>query len=203
MKKIYFDLETTGFDGTVDKVIEFGAVIEYDDGSTEEINTLVDPGVPILNSHIHHITDEMVKQDGKSYEDFTELVKNIFSGEALVIAYNIQFDSQFINHILGEFPFNMLDIMAIYKDRHGYPWKLDNLVSMYKVDVKNTHRAIDDVHAMIEGLKKMMEVNNNFDKYINKIGYVSKYGVSGIEFPQCKYIAQFGGCREIERDCNE
>lgn len=200
-KIIYFDLETTGFDGTVDKVIEFGARVVSKD-TTEELNWLVNPGVPILNSHIHHITDEMVEKDGLHYDDFCNKIKALFQGNILVVAYNIQFDSQFINHILGHFKFDMLDIMAIYKDRHGYPWKLDNAVRMYNVNIINTHRALDDVDAMMACLEMMKKEKDNIDDYVNNIGYYSKYGVSGIKFDQCTYIPQFGGCREIERMIN-
>ena len=42
---------------------------------------------------------------------------------------------------------DVLDVMAIYKDRHRFPHRLDNCVQTYGVDVKNTHRALDDIKA--------------------------------------------------------
>ena len=166
---ITFDIETTGLDPVNDKIIEFGALIN---GKTE-VSILVNPGVPILNSNVHHITDEMVK-DSITYDQFKELLQQLFVGKVLVIGYNVQFDASFVYNILGQATFDLLDVMAIYKDRHEYPWKLDNVVDRYCVETKNTHRALDDA---IATHKCLLNMDPDLTKYINKIGYNIKYGV--------------------------
>ena len=64
--------------------------------------------------------------------------------------------------------------------------------------MKNTHRALDDIKATYEALQKMALEKNNIHIYINKIGYNSTYGVSGIKLSHVRYIPQKGGQREIE-----
>jgi len=156
-----------------------------------------------MNSDIHHITDEMVEKDGISEEEFYKKIKEIITDDAIVVAYNTQFDINFLRTMYKryepdyEIENDLLDVMAIYKDRHKYPHKLDNAVEMYNVNVKNTHRALDDVLATYEVFKKLAIENNNINKYINKFGYNPKYGVSGKRFKQVTYIPQKGGNNEI------
>ncbi|HBY65175.1 MAG TPA: hypothetical protein DEG42_02100 [Acholeplasmataceae bacterium] len=94
---------------------------------------------------------------------------------------------------------DILDVMAIYKDRQRYPHRLDNAVSTYHIEIPNTHRALDDIKATLEVLKKMSQELDNIEKYVNVIGFNATYGVSGYRLPHVKYIAQKGGYREIEK----
>jgi hypothetical protein len=108
--------------------------------------------------------------------------------------------------------FNLLDVMAIYKDRNGwddstdsdgkkYGHRLDAMVKNLNVSVANTHRALDDVMATLEGLDKLAAELDNIDLYVNVIGFNAKYGVSGVKLPHIKYISQyFNGQREIETE---
>lgn len=130
----------------------------------------------------------------------------MMEGNPLLVAYNIQFDLSFLHFFIKKY-FNqnfqitndILDVMAIYKDRHRYPHRLDQAVETYQANVKNTHRAIDDIRATFEVLTKMDDENPNISKYVNVIGYNKKYGVSGIRLPHVRYVAQYGGQKEIER----
>lgn len=209
---LLFDFETTGLNGFTDEVIEIGAILleKHDDTYiiTKELSLLVTPSKPLPQKiiDITHITDAMLLRDGVSQEEaFQRLFELYHDEKTLLIAYNIQFDLLFLQTLFRRhwntfftIKNDILDVMAIYKDRHRYPHRLDQCVQTYDVDVKNTHRALDDIKATYEALQKMALEKNNIHIYINKIGYNSTYGVSGIKLSHVRYIPQKGGQREIE-----
>jgi DNA polymerase III epsilon subunit family exonuclease len=210
---LLFDFETTGLYPSIDQIIEIGAILlervnnQYK--IVEELSLLVIPDkpLPLKIIEITNITDEMLLRDGVSQiEAFHQFFKLYKDENTLLIAYNIQFDLSFLNHFFKKYwdqnfviKNDILDVMAIYKDRHQYPHKLDQAVLKYDVLIPNTHRALDDIKATLEVLKKMSEELNNLNKYINVIGYNQKYGLSGPRLAHVKYISQKGGFREIEK----
>ncbi|WP_336118257.1 3'-5' exonuclease, partial [Klebsiella pneumoniae] len=56
------DVETTGRDASVDRVVELGIVVGRRGEVVARYNWLINPGMPIPAevTAIHHITDEMV-----------------------------------------------------------------------------------------------------------------------------------------------
>ena len=209
---LLFDFETTGLNGMTDEIIEIGAILlEKKEGQLEiskELSLLVIPSRPLPDKiiEITHITDDMLLRDGVSQQEAFHHFFDLYQDEkTLLIAYNIQFDLLFLQTLFRRhwntffsIKNDVLDVMAIYKDRHRFPHKLDSCVQTYAVEVKNTHRALDDIKATYEALLKMSEEKNNIKHYINKIGYNGSYGLSGIRLPHVRYIAQKGGNREIE-----
>ena len=207
-----FDFETTGLNGFTDEIIEIGAVLlEKKEGQlevTQELSLLVMPSRPLPQKiiEITHITDELLLREGVSQEEAFQRFVDLYQDEkTLLIAYNIQFDLLFLQTLFRRhwnrffsIKNDVLDVMAIYKDRHRFPHRLDQCVQTYHVEVKNTHRALDDIKATYQALVKMAQEKNNIAHYINKIGYNGTYGVSGIKLPHVKYIPQKGGYREIE-----
>lgn len=210
---LLFDFETTGLSAERDQIIEIGAILleKTESGKyqlTDELSTLVMANRPLSPKivEITHITDEMLLRDGITQEEAFHLFFRMYQEDTLLIAYNIQFDLSFLIHFFRkywnpqyQFKNDILDVMAVYKDRHRYPHRLDQAVETYALEVPNTHRALDDIKATLEALKKMGEELDNLSKYVNVIGYNPNYGVSGIKLPHVKYIAQKGGYREIEK----
>ena len=209
---LLFDFETTGLYPDREQIIEIGAVLmEKQNGEYVEIDTfdqllLADKPLSPKIIEITHITDEMLLRDGVEQEVACQRFLQMMEGNPLLVAYNIQFDISFLHYFLRKYFDNnyqikndILDVMAIYKDRHKYPHRLDQAVETYQANVKNTHRAIDDIRATFDVLVKMHEELPNISKYVNVIGYNKKYGVSGLRLPHVKYMAQYGGQREIEK----
>lgn len=209
---LLFDFETTGLSAEHEQIIEIGALLlEKQNGVYVEVASFDDlliadkPLSPKI-TEITKITDEMLLRDGIDQEVACQKFMLLMEKTPLLVAYNIQFDISFLtvfikryfdqNYIIKN---DILDVMAIYKDRHRYPHRLDNAVATYRADVVNTHRAIDDIRATFDVLKKMHDELPNLTKYVNVVGYNKKYGVNGIRLPQVKYVAQYGGNREIER----
>ena len=212
-KILLFDFETTGLSGERDQIIEIGAILlervndQY--RVAEEMSALVlaDRPLPEKIIEITHITDEMLLREGIPQETACHRLFNMYKDEnTLLVAYNIQFDLSFITSLFKKYKDrnftiknDILDVMAIYKDRQRYPHRLDNAVSTYHIEIPNTHRALDDIKATLEVLKKMSQELDNIEKYVNVIGFNATYGVSGYRLPHVKYIAQKGGYREIEK----
>lgn len=209
---LLFDFETTGLNGLTEEIIEIGAILlEKKDGQlevTKELSLLVIPSRPLPDKiiEITHITDDMLLRHGVSQQEAFHQLFDLYQDEkTLLIAYNIQFDLLFLQTMFRRhwntffnIKNDILDVMAIYKDRHRFPHKLDACVQTYGVEVKNTHRALDDIKATYEALIKMAEEKNNIKHYVNRIGYNGTYGLSGIRLPHVRYTAQKGGFREIE-----
>jgi len=209
---LLFDFETTGLYPDKEQIIEIGAVLmEKQNGAYVEIDAfdqllLADKPLSPKIIEITHITDEMLLRDGIEQEIACQRFLEMLEGNPLLVAYNIQFDISFLHFFLRryfdknyEIKNDILDVMAIYKDRHRYPHRLDQAVETYQANVKNTHRAIDDIRATFDVLVKMNEELPNIRKYVNVIGFNKKYGVSGIKLSHVKYVAQYGGQKEIER----
>jgi DNA polymerase-3 subunit epsilon len=211
-KILLFDFETTGLSAENSQIIEIGAILleKTESGKyklVDELSTLVlaDGPLPSKIIEITHITDEMLLRDGITQEEAFHQLFKLYSEDALLVAYNIQFDLSFLYQLFKKYwdpkyqiKNDILDVMAVYKDRHRFPHRLDQAVATYMVEVPNTHRALDDIKATLSALNKMGQELDNLSKYVNVIGYNSKYGVSGIKLPHVRYIAQKGGYREIE-----
>ncbi len=210
---LLFDFETTGLNAMRDQIIEIGAIVlERVNGTyvvTGDMQELVmaDGPLPPKITDITHITDEMLLREGIPQEEACHKLLELYKDEkTLLVAYNIQFDIGFLTSLFRKYwqpnfwiKNDLLDVMAVYKDRHGYPHRLESAVATYHIEEPNTHRALDDIKATLEVLKRMNDIQPNISLYVNKIGYNQKYGVSGIKLTHVQYIAQYGGRREIEK----
>ena len=191
-----FDTETTGLKFSQDQIIEFAAVVlEMVDGQVrvireyDELVTLL-PGttVPQMIQDLTCITDEDIRQRGIPKAQVCKDVAEMIRGNTLLLAYNAHFDLSFLFYMLmrdgdpailkGK---DKLDLLTVYRDRHGYPHKLCTAIEKYGLSgqVVNSHRAVDDVIATVEVMKCMEQEKADLEKYINIFGYISKFGVDG------------------------
>ena len=195
---LVFDFETTGVNPSTDQIIEIGAVkLELINGSYEvvdELSVLIkqDNPLPPIITQITGITDEMLNNNGVHRSVAFQMFKNLYTTDSLLIAYNIQFDIWFLINLFRQeedlfftIENDLLDAMAVYKDFHPYPHRLESALEKYPVGVPNSHRALDDAKATYLLLKKMEEklppVINiekfELNRYINVIGQNPKYKI--------------------------
>lgn len=210
---LVFDFETTGFSPFYDEIIEIGAVLlqknaagDYD--KVKDLSVLVkyEQKLPEKIVQITNITDQMLAEEGVDREIAYQLFYKMYTPETLLIAYNIQFDIRFMQALfqkMGDPRFeiknDLLDAMAVYKDFHKYPHRLESALEDYPVGIPNSHRAHDDAYATYLMLKKMQQVfkvRDNFvldlERYVNIIGYNPKYPVKQNErLRHITYVPQY------------
>ena len=183
---LIFDTETNSLNPEPDgEILEFGAILleknkisnKFD--IRKDINVLVKNKFPILNSHIHHITEEMCDKEGISKEEFFSLLSDIFGDydDILIIAYNTPFDMKFIKAFMKEMDSKYevknptLDVLEIAKDRTGLRRgnKLCDMIIRYSIEnVQNSHRALDDVEATLEVMRAMWREKPDLEKYVKE-----------------------------------
>ena len=191
-----FDTETTGLNFSQDQIIEFAAVVlEMVDGQVrvireyDELVTLL-PGttVPQMIQDLTGISDEDIRQRGIPKTQVCQDIAEMIRGNTLLLAYNAHFDLSFLFYMLKGYGDpailkgkDKLDLLTVYRDRHGYPHKLCTAIEKYGLSgqVVNSHRAVDDVIATVEVMKCMEQEKADLEKYINIFGYISKFGVDG------------------------
>jgi len=90
------DVETTGLDASVDRVMEVG-IIRFEQGRVvEQYGRLINPGIPIPedSSRITGIKDEDVK-DKPTFAELADQIHERLQGVGIV-AYNLSFDRSFM-----------------------------------------------------------------------------------------------------------
>ena len=200
MKKpiVFFDLESTSAEIATAKIIEFAALKVHDDGTQEELTMLIDPGIPITNSDIHNITDEMVKGAGL-FSQHAEKIRDFMDGCDLS-GYNIKrFDIPLlaeemarVNMPWGTSGRKIVDPFILYKLLNS-----QSLKAAYKCytgeEINDAHRAMSDVKASYEVLKGMISkghVPPDRDEII-------KFQQNGEEFdPTVDYAGKFVRTKE-------
>jgi len=161
-KCIFLDVETTGLDHTVDKVIELALVpFEYDaNGNIYKIlpayNGFQDPGIPIPANitELTGITDDMVK--GQFLDK--NVINEILSDCVLVIAHNARFDRPFMESVCDEFKdkYWACSIADISWNAEGFgSSKLEYLAYQFKFFYE-AHRAVIDCQVGIHILTQIL-----------------------------------------------
>lgn len=216
---VLFDTETTGIDPTREEIIEIGAVSITAGEEDSSFNALIrlSPSrtLPPFITELTGITAEQLDRSGiektTAAESFCKLLER---EDTLLVAYNAQFDLNFIYYLLREQGrtaslknLKFLDALTVYKDRRDYPHKLKDAIAAYGLEgeVENSHRAVDDAQAMTALLWAMAEEKDDLLEYVNLFGYHPKYGVSGKRISSITYMPQ-GFRRDIplyERARNE
>ena len=146
--------------------------------------------LPPFITELTGITDRQLAEEGVEQGEAVEAFCRLLAGaeRPLLVAYNAQFDLNFLYHFLRPYDRvgvlrapRFLDALTVYKDRRDYPHKLCNAIEAYGLSGKvvNSHRAIDDVIATVAVMEAMEAERADLDKYINLFGYNPKYGVDG------------------------
>lgn len=93
---VCLDVETTGVDPELDRIVEIALIKVYPDGTRNPWQTLVNPGMPIPPSvsAIHGIRDEDVKDKPKFVDLLPILTEGFHACDFL--GYNVEFDVRFL-----------------------------------------------------------------------------------------------------------
>ena len=153
---VVFDIETTGFSSSRNRIIEIGAVRVKDGGIVDKFSTFVNPDVPIPFEieQLTGINDNMVLPYPKINEILPQFLE--FCGDSVLVAHNASFDVSFIAHNAGKlnlaFEPTVIDTVALA--RLLLPklnrYKLDTVAKALNISLKNHHRAVDDAGCTAE-----------------------------------------------------
>ena len=139
------DVETTGRDASVDRVVELGIVVGRRGEIVARYNWLINPGMPIPAevTAIHHITDEMVA-DKPRFETVAGEIANALKG-CVPAAYNALFDRAFL---MSEFSRAKSDTTGVPALTREVEW-LDPLVWAREIQEGEKSRSLGDVAARL------------------------------------------------------
>ena len=164
------DVETTGRDASVDRVVEVGIVVGRRGDVVARYNWLINPGIPIPAevTAIHHITNEMVAEKPR-FEAVASEIANALKG-CVPAAYNALFDRAFM---MSEFSraksagaVEYTDVPALTREVEWLDplvWARDlqdneksrslgDVAARLGVKLENAHRAEDDAEAALRVL---------------------------------------------------
>lgn len=177
---VIFDIETTGFSVTHNKIIELSAIkfkygqIDYFEEFLEIVN--IEEPLTDFISNLTNISDEMIA-GGENISTVLSKFKDFCDG-CVLVAHNAKFDKGFMEenfkrHLDIDFNYPILDTLWIarifYPEFRSHTLKM--LTSKLKVKLESHHRAIDDSIATGHIFVKMLQENNledlNVDELIN------------------------------------
>lgn len=201
---VLFDTETTGIEPKNNHIIELGGVRVSGGAESGSCNTLIrlEPGcnLPPFITDLTGITQEDLARDGAAPEAAAAEFCRLLDGEdTLLVAYNAQFDLNFLYYFLRRTGHDeclrrlkFLDALTVYRDRRDYPHKLKDAIAAYRLEDRavNSHRAVDDARAMMELLWAMAEEKDDLLSYVNLFGYNPRYGISGRRISSVTYLPQ-------------
>jgi len=175
------DFETSGLDPIYDRVIEIAAIHCEEGEVVSQFCTLVKYEGK-LSPKITEMTGITPQQLRNGMEEETAFrILNRMIGDSLIVAHNALFDLRFLHYSLKRlagrsFKNNFIDTLTISRLRHPYPHTLQDMCNRYNIKLEKGHRAINDVMACWELLKKL-NMEKSVERDINKIGYTAKYGL--------------------------
>lgn len=169
MKYVVFDIETTGLNTSLDRIVEIAAIKVEDGNVIDEFETLINPLVDIPSevSQIHGITNDMVQNAPYPGVALTKFIQ--FTSDAdYIIGHNVKrFDFPFIEsectRNFVKYP-KMIVKDTLWKARKHIKglrsYSLASLCRIYNIENETAHRALSDVYAThyvyLELLKKEM-----------------------------------------------
>ncbi len=159
------DVETTGTDASVDRIVEVGIVIARGGEIVERRNWLVNPGRPIPQEAIdvHKITDQDVK-DAPPFAAVAEEIAAMLEG-CVPAAYNAAFDRMFLGNEVARTSVGASTNLAPAL-RRNVDWvdplvwarelqqgersrALGEVAARLGISLENAHRASDDAEAAL------------------------------------------------------
>lgn len=174
-----FDLETTGLDVTLDRIVEIAILKIFPDGKEEKYEKRLNPEIKISeeSTSIHGISDDDVK-DCPTFAQIADELANFIDDSNLAGFNSNKFD---IPMLAEEFlrvnhPFKVGDRKFIDVQNIFHKMEQRTLVAAYKFycdkDLTNAHSADADVTATYEVLKAQIE---RYKELENNVDFLSEF----------------------------
>lgn len=185
------DLETTGGNHDMDKIIEIGMVRISNLKITDEKNYLIDPemNIPDFIQKLTSIKQKDIIGKPKIEEIIEEVVD--FIGDDIIVAHNTSFDVPFLNSVLRRLGREELKNKVLCTNvmtKHMIPEitnsNLKYMSQLFNIGHDNAHRAYDDAVAAAKLLLKYLDVFiHKGIKKVNQLYYPrNKFELDRIHF---------------------
>ena len=196
-KFLVYDTETTGLKKTVDRIIEFSAMVLEKVGAVyeqiDQLELFINPGFMMDADCIavHHITNEFLNDKPFEYEAFNTIKAFIEKHEgAVVMGYNVKFDNGFFAEMCK-------------RNDYQYPFSDDRMVDVFALVKENIHqdehqgyRKLSDITKLLCPASDFVFHNSSEDiRATWKVGveilkkYVSTSPVLENQKPACKIVS--------------
>ena len=166
---VVFDVDTTGMNRTMDRIVQLAAQRIDTDGSISTFDSFVNPGrpIPLAAMRVHHITDAMVANAPKFSDVGMRFLD--FSSGATLVAHNAIFDLGFLQESLNRCGLPLWrgkTMDSIPLTRRAFPglpsYRLQELRVALNLDepeeeTLTAHRADSDVVWTVRLLRKVLE----------------------------------------------
>ncbi len=162
---VVLDLETTGLDYKLDRILEIGAVKLVNGVLGETFQVLVNPETEMReeNIAIHGITPAMVADAPRIAEVLPRFLA--WAGEAPWVAHNAVFDVNFLSHNAAALGIDLQDVSVIdtlEMCKEVFPSErkpsLERLLELFDEPARNLHRAHVDAEALASIFARLWEL---------------------------------------------
>jgi len=161
---VVFDIETTGFSPTQNRIIEIGAVKIVEGKIVDRFSTFINPQIPIpfQIEELTSINDSMVVDAPLIEEVLPKFLA--FCEDFAVVAHNAGFDTRFIatNAKRIGYTYDPTIVDTVTLARILLPqlgrFKLDTVAKALDVSLENHHRAVDDAECTAEIFLKLAQM---------------------------------------------
>lgn len=160
------DIETTGGNNIVERIIEIAIIIHNGEKVIEEYSTLINPKKKInaFISTFTGITNSMVA-DAPTFDEVADTI-NQLTHNKIFVAHNAKFDYHFIKNEFKRLntPFQRQTLDTVQLSRKAFPkqksYSLGKLCSALNIPIDNRHRAFGDARATAILFEKIIHHHN-------------------------------------------
>lgn len=163
---VVLDIETTGLSPYRHAITEIAAMKLVDGQVVEQFHSLINPKqeIPLFITRLTGITNDMVK-DAPAIEEVLPSLHEFLSG-AIFVGHNVGFDHKFLDHYSRMYlnkPVTNELLCTCKLARRLHPEqpskRLTALCEAFSLVNEQAHRAMSDVHATVQLLQHMQQIN--------------------------------------------
>ncbi|MBT3245075.1 MAG: 3'-5' exonuclease [Bacteroidetes bacterium] len=179
---IFFDLETTGINVALDRIVELSFLKVEVNGNETSRTVRVNPGMPIppKSTEIHGITDEDVK-DSPQFNEIAKSIAKDFEGCDLAGYNSTKFDIPLLaeEFLRADVDIDMkkrkfVDVQIIFMKNE--PRTLTAAYKFYcEKSLENAHSAEADTLATYEILKSQLDYYDNLENNVSSLAEFSSH----------------------------
>lgn len=179
----FFDLETTGVNVSLDRIVEISILKIFPNGNKESKTWLVNPGVPIPleASNIHGITNDIVKNE-PLFKMIASDIKSMINNCDLAGFNSNKFDIPLLAEELlrSEIDFSLDNVATIDVQNIFHKMEQRTLSAAYQFycgkSLDNAHSSKADTLATFEVLESQIE---KYDDLENNVSFLSDFSKRG------------------------